>query len=84
MAKETKSNEKFMSLLNGLSDENKKEFFHHICEAYNLMESQFGADEFKNWLAYFCDDEFLVALFCMNNAASAAYMEVAKREEGIQ
>lgn len=84
MDKENKSNEKFMTLLKGMSDENKKQFFRHIGDAYNLMEAQFGADNFSKWLEYFCDNEWLTALFCMYNAASGVYWEVAKREEGIQ
>lgn len=78
------SSEKFVALLNGMSDDNKAEFFSHISAAYNMLEEQFGATDFKDWLRHFCDDDAIVSLFAINNIASSVYWESVKKAEGIQ
>lgn len=78
------SNEKFVALLNQMSDDNKADFFHHISAAYNMLEEQFGATDFKEWLRYFCDDSAIVSLFAINNIASSVYWESARKAESNQ
>ena len=78
------SSDKFLALLNAMSDDNKAEFFHHISAAYNMLEEQFGATDFKEWLRHFCDDSAIVSLFAINNIASSVYWESARKAESNQ
>ena len=78
------SNEKFVALLNAMSDSNKADFFSHISAAYNMLEEQFGATDFKEWLRHFCGDSAIVSLFAINNIASSVYWDSVKKAEGIQ
>lgn len=78
------SSDKFLALLNAMSDDNKAEFFHHISAAYNMLEEQFGATDFKEWLRHFCDDSAIVSLFAINNIASSVYWGSARKAESNQ
>lgn len=66
---------KLAALLEQMSQEQRSEFSTHIHEAYKLLEQTFGADNFSKWLDYFCDDEAIVALFCIDSLSSEIWFK---------
>lgn len=76
------ANNKFVALLEQMTNEQKAEFFGHTSAAYNMLEQTFGADNFSKWLNHFCDDEAIVAMFSINNIASQVYWNSVKAAEG--